>query len=147
MNIPRKFGFYSVKIISIFIISVLYFITGSIFSLLLDEAIPDEDPKQLSTLTLLLEVSIVFGVIGVVYYLNRIAIKKMPFFLDGLFGFEYSLVHDTASGMIVGYILYAYQDNLIDLLKELRVRYTSIQRDIVSYMRELYHNVMRKTVR
>ena len=136
MSIGHNIGFYSVKIISIFIISILYFITGSILSLVLDETIPTTEVRNESTLLLLTEVSIIFGIVGVVFYLNRILIKKMPFFLDGYFGFNYSLLHDAASGMIVGYILYAYQDKLIFKLKELRTRYTAIQNDIVQFVRK-----------
>ena len=135
MSIGHNIGFYSVKIISIFIVSILYFITGSILSLVLDETVPKTDVHTESTLLLLTEVSLIFGIVGVVFYLNRILIKKMPFFLDGYFGFNYSLLHDAASGMIVGYILYAYQDKLISKLKELRIRYTAIQNDIVQFVR------------
>ena len=141
MSIGHNIGFYSIKIISIFIVSVLYFITGSIFSLILDEAIPVTDVEKESTLMLLLEVSVVFGFIGVVFYLNRMMIKKMPFFLNGYFGFNYSLVHDAASGMIVGYILYAYQDKLIVKLKELRSRYMKIQEDILQFFQQTYRSV------
>jgi hypothetical protein len=141
MSIDRSVGFYSIKVISLFIVSILYFITGSIFSLLLDEAVPDNDPVQQSTVMLLTEVSIIFGVIGVVFYMNRMLIKKMPFFLDGYFGFQYSLLHDAASGMIVGYILYAYQDKLISKLKELRVRYTDIYDRVGRSIRNAYQSV------
>lgn len=142
MSIDRTVGFYSIKVVSLFIVSILYFITGSIFSLLLDEAVPDNDPVQQSTIMLLTEVSIIFGVIGVVFYMNRMLIKKMPFFLDGYFGFQYSLLHDAASGMIVGYILYAYQDKLISKLKELRVRYTDIYERISQSIRNAYHSLL-----
>jgi hypothetical protein len=141
MSIDRSVGFYSIKVISLFIVSILYFITGSIFSLLLDEAVPDNDPVQQSTVMLLTEVSIIFGVIGVVFYMNRMLIKKLPFFLDGYFGFRYSLLHDAASGMIVGYILYAYQDKLISKLKELRVRYTDIYDRVGRSIRNAYQSV------
>jgi len=108
---------------------------------MLDEAVPANDPVQQSTVMLLTEVSIIFGVIGVVFYMNRILIKKMPFFLDGLFGFQYSLLHDAASGMIVGYILYAYQDKLISKLKELRVRYTDVYERASQSIRSAYHSI------
>jgi hypothetical protein len=141
MSIDRSVGFYSIKVISLFIVSILYFITGSIFSVVLDEVVPANDPVQQSTIMLLAEVSIIFGVIGVVFYMNRMLIKKMPFFLDGYFGFRYSLLHDAASGMIVGYILYAYQDKLISKLKELRVRYTDIYDRVSQSVRSAYDSV------
>ena len=138
MSIENTIGFYSIKIISIFIVSILYFISGSIFSVLLNEAIPNDKPKELSTLRLLIEVSAIFGVIGIVFYFNRILIKRMPFFLDGLFGFKYSLLHDAASGMIVGYILYAYQDKLVEKLTELRLRYLNVQNKVVKHIKSIF---------
>ena len=141
MSIERSVGFYSIKVVSLFIVSILYFITGSIFSLLLDEGVPDNDPTQQSTIMLLIEVSAIFGIIGVVFYMNRMLIKKMPFLLDGYFGFRYSLIHEAASGMIVGYILYAYQDKLISKLKELRVRYMDIYDRAGQSIRSAYQSI------
>jgi hypothetical protein len=103
--------------------------------LILDETVPVTNVEKESTILLFTEASLIFGVIGVVFYLNRILIMKMPFFLDGYFGFNYSFLHDAASGMIVGYILYAYQDKLIAKLKELRSRYDAIQQDIIQFVR------------
>ena len=57
---------------------------------------------------------------------------KLPFFLDGYFGFRYSLLHDAASEMIVGYIL---------KLKELRVRYTDIHDRASQSIRSAYHSI------
>jgi hypothetical protein len=137
MSIEYTIGFYLIKVISIFIVSILYFISGSIFSVLLNEVIPDDKPQDLSSIQLLLEVSSIFGLIGIVFYFNRILIKKIPFFLDGLYGFKYSLLHEAAGGIIVGYILYAYQDKLVDKLTELRKRYLIVQTQIVKSVRSL----------
>ena len=43
--------------------------------------------------------------------------------------------------MIVGYILYAYQDKLITKLKELRVRYTDLYERASQSIRNAYHSV------
>ena len=64
----------------------------------------------------------IFGSIGVVFYVVRILIKRMPFFLDGVYGFKYSLLQEAAGGMIIGYTMYAYLHRLKALMDELERR-------------------------
>lgn len=120
----NKVGFYTVKIIAIFILSVVHLFVGGFLSILLDEAIPIENMEHHNLVILIIEVCCIFGIIGIVYYLFRITIKNMPFFLDGVYGFKYSLLQEVAGGIIIGYTLYAYQDKLVLLLKEIRTRVT-----------------------
>ena len=115
-------GFYTVKTISIFLLSVLYFMVGSTLSIMLNEAIPDKNLDELSTPYLILFLSVIFGCIGVVFYVLRNFIKRMPFFLDGYFGFKYSLLQEATGGLIVGYAMYAYLDKLKKLMDELSIR-------------------------
>jgi hypothetical protein len=49
----------------------------------------------------------------------------MPFFLDGIYGFKYSLLQEAAGGMIIGYTMYAYLDNLQNMMEEFRKRLRS----------------------
>jgi 4-hydroxybenzoate polyprenyltransferase len=123
MITQNTIGFYSVKIISIFIISILYFIVGFILSLLLNKFSPEQEKiEKLSTISLIIHISIIFGIIGISYYLLRINIKRMPFFLDGVYGFNYSLLKEASGGIIIGFILYNYLDKLKLLLDELKRR-------------------------
>ena len=115
-------GFYSVKIAAIFLISVLYFMVGSCLSLFLNEAIPEENLDELSTPLLIALLSLIFGSIGVVFYILRNMIKRMPFFLDGYYGFKYGMLREATGGLIIGYTMYAYLDKLKRLMKELSTR-------------------------
>lgn len=120
--------FYTVKIAAIFILSVVYFIVGSALSLLLNEALPEENLKEWSTAKLIALLGLVFGVIGVVFYGLRNLIKRMPFFLDGYYGFRYDMLREASGGIIVAYAMYAYLDRLHGMMDELAVRiraYTS----------------------
>jgi hypothetical protein len=115
-------GFYTVKITSIFLISILYFLVGSVLSILLNEMIPSESLEEIHTWKLVGLMGIIFGSIGVVFYVVRIMIKRMPFFLDGYYGFKYSILREAAGGIIVGYTMYAFLDKLKALMDELAKR-------------------------
>ena len=123
MTYSNTLGFYTTKIISIFIISIIYFIIGYFSSIILNDLLPEKDNiQQLSTFHLILLISTLFGIIGILYYFLRIAIKNMPFFLDSVYGFKYSLLRETSGGIIFAFILYTYLDKLQILLQELQYR-------------------------
>jgi hypothetical protein len=115
-------GFYTVKITAIFLLSVLYFVVGSVLSILLNEMIPDENLHELSTPYLMVLLSLIFGSIGVVFYVLRNMVKRMPFFLDGYYGFQYAMLREATGGLIIGYTMYAYLDKLKGLMKEFSAR-------------------------
>jgi hypothetical protein len=115
-------GFYTVKITSIFLISILYFLVGSVLSILLNEMIPSESLEEIQTWKLVSLMGLIFGSIGVVFYVVRIMIKRMPFFLDGYYGFKYSILREAAGGIIIGYTMYAFLNKLKGLMDELAKR-------------------------
>jgi H+/Cl- antiporter ClcA len=116
-------GFYTVKITAIFLLSVLYFVVGGALSLLLNETLPEENLHEWSTVQLMIHLSLVFGVIGVVFYVLRNLIKRMPFPLEGYYGFRYGLLREVTGGIIVAYVMYAYLDRLQAMMKELALRF------------------------
>ena len=115
-------GFYTVKVTAIFLMSVLYFIVGSVLSVLLNDAIPDKDLHMLSTPYLIALLSLIFGSIGVAFYILRNLVKHMPFFLDGYYGFKYSMLREATGGIIIGYVMYAYLEKLAAIMRELSSR-------------------------
>ena len=117
-------AFYSVKILSIIIVSAIYFICGTALSIFLDKIISDKDPKKSSTLRLIIEIAGIFGLIGIAYYGMRHFIKRISFPLDGLYGFKYSLLREASGGIIIGFILFTYQHKLEHMLIELQSRIT-----------------------
>ena len=128
---PHQTGFYSVKIASIFIISIFYFVVGALLSTLLNDFIPDENLQDMSTLSLMTLLGVIFGSIGVVFYALRHVIKRMPFFLDGYYGFKYYLLREAAGGLIVAYVMYAYLDKLKNLMVELGNRLRDGKQDLL----------------
>ncbi len=124
MKLQNKLGFYFIKIIAIFIMAILYFLSGSILSITVDNNIPIHNIQNISSLQLITYISIIFGIIAIVYYFLRITIKNIPFILNGLYGFNYLLLKEASGGIIFAFIMYSYQDKLKILLIELRDRLT-----------------------
>jgi hypothetical protein len=118
-------AFYSVKIMSIVIISIIYFFCGTALSVFLDIIISEEDPAKKSTIKLIAEIAGIFGIIGVAYYGMRHFIKYMPFPLDGMYNFKYKLLKEASGGVIISYILFTYQDKLKAMMIELQKRMTT----------------------
>jgi hypothetical protein len=118
-------AFYSVKIMSIVIISIIYFFCGTALSVFLDIIISEEDPAKKSTIKLTAEIAGIFGIIGVAYYGMRHFIKYMPFPLDGMYNFKYKLLKEASGGVIISYILFTYQDKLKAMMIELQKRMTT----------------------
>ena len=118
-------GFYIVKILSIFFVSLLYFIFGTGLSVFLEKIISKEDPKKKTFLKLVTEIACIFGVIAVLFYFMRIGVKRIPFFLDGLYGFKYSILKEISGGIIITYILFTTQIQLKQMVTELHIRINS----------------------
>lgn len=116
--LSETIGFYSVKASSIFIIGVSYFLLGTILSILLDELSPEGDYERMSTLELFLHISGMLGLIAVVFYFTRIGMKRIPFFMNGLYGFESSRLKEIGGGIIIAHTVYTYQTRLVGMMEE-----------------------------
>lgn len=114
----RTIGFYTVKSSAIFIMACVYFIAGSILSIGLDELIDTEKIKKESTFMIGVKIMGILGLIAVSYYFLRITIKRIPFFLDGLYGFDITRLEEFGGGIIIAYVIFMYQDRLHDIADE-----------------------------
>ena len=116
-------GFYFVKSFSIFLTSIYYFISGSSMSIVLNKIIPeDTDLKNKNTLQLILEVMVIFGLIGLGFYFIRVFVKNIPNPLEGLFSFQSSRLKEATGGVIIAYIIFTYQPKLQQKLSEIKKR-------------------------
>jgi hypothetical protein len=111
-------GFYTVKSSAIFIVAILYFIIGSTMSILLDRLSPDENYEEISTIELFFHISCMLGLIAVVFYFTRIGMKRIPFFMNGWYGFEASRLREIGGGIIIAHTVYTYQKRLVGMMEE-----------------------------
>lgn len=117
-------GFYAIKIIAIVYSSILYFLGGTLLSVMLDKIVPDTEPNNKSSLKLFLEIAGIISLIAIGYYIIRNMIQYIPFPLDKQYGFTYSLLKEASGGVIISYILFTYQDKLKAMMIELQKRIT-----------------------
>lgn len=118
-------GFYAIKIIAIVYSSILYFLGGTLLSVMLDKIVPDTEPNNKSSLKLFFEIAGIISLIAIGYYIIRNMIQYIPFPLDKQYGFTYSLLKEASGGVIISYILFTYQDKLKAMMIELQKRITT----------------------
>jgi hypothetical protein len=132
-DVYSKIGLYSVKSLSIFIISIYYLFFSSIMSIIIDNIIPHktyEELKQMSTIQIAVEISIIVGTIAVGYYLVRNLLSGGPLFFDkwffeGLYGYKHERLKEASTGgIVVGNVIFFFQDRLRKRLGEFSRRFT-----------------------
>jgi len=89
----------SIKMLDIGLLTIVYFTLGYIFSWLIDKIYSKFDPNTAPMKFLVfLEVCGQLFVIGVLVYILRNFIEKIPFPLEGIYGYQHSRVRELYSG-------------------------------------------------
>ena len=114
---------YTVKILVIFVSTIYYFIACSIFSILLNRIIPNAEISSLSNVALFAYISTIFGIISIGFYIIRRFVKRIPFPFDGISGYEHSKLKEASGGIIVGFMIFNFQDRLSDYVSEYKRRF------------------------
>ena len=85
--------FHAVRLLAVAYVSALTFAAAWLFSTLLDKVTPPHRPRH-SKLRVFLEICAQFGLIGVIGFLSRGLIKKIPFPVDGAAGYMHSRLNE-----------------------------------------------------
>lgn len=119
-----KIGFYSVKTFWIFLISIYYFIFGSLLSYNLNKYVvfDTENDKNKHFVTLFIEILIIFGIIGVGFYFIRIFVKNIPYPFNGFYDYDHTKLKEASGGVIIAYLIFSYQTKLTSKMTELKSR-------------------------
>ena len=114
-----------IKIFDIGYITAIYFVMGLICAMALDKIFGKYDTKSADEKPfwrILLEAVSYVWLLGVLAYFARNIAEHFPFPLDGVHGFQHSLVKELATGSIFMTILMFYSSNLQDRLRYLYSR-------------------------
>lgn len=118
-----------IKIIAIAFVTVVYSFGGFILTLFTDRYLihpfydrSDEELEKKTTEIHIGETTIILAVLGVVAYIGRNILQKIPFPLDGVYGFKYKDVKEVSSGALVLWILINYSPVLEKKIKIIRKR-------------------------
>lgn len=94
-----------IKCFAILYVSILYTFTGVIISNILKsyvfpKSLEEIDKQNQSQFKLIFEISIIFGILGIISFFGRNLVEYIPFPLDKHYGFDYSRVQNLTSNLV-----------------------------------------------
>lgn len=129
----RELLMRTLKLIDITTLSVIYTAIAIIFSVVLDKIIGPFDEnytKNKWTITLIFEICLNIGIISIAAYIIRNLVELIPFPFEGVGaigdfkGFEHKKVKELGGGVIYGFLLFFYQNNLKSKINHVIKRFT-----------------------
>lgn len=126
-------GFYAVKSLSIFLVTIYYFIFCGMMSIGINNLVPHQTEAQLQqmpTLRLAVSICVIVGSLAVGYYLVRNLLSGGPllfdqWFFEGWYGYKHSMLREAATGgIVVATVIFYFQDRLKFRLAEFSRRFT-----------------------
>jgi hypothetical protein len=117
-----KLSFLLVKLLGISFVTTLYFSLGFLAAKGLDFFLKDFDEKAESkkpTWQVFLEIIVRLCGLGILIYIARNLVERIPFPLNGVAGFEYLRLKELHSEFIFTIPLFIFHENFISKLKSL----------------------------
>lgn len=127
----------ALKFLDIFLLSTYYFVIGFFIASSIDFIIgkfSSQDDKEKPTWILFLEAIWYTFVLSIIFYIIRNIIERIPFPLDGLYGFQHSRVKERSGDVIFVFILFYFQEYYIKKLHFLHNRLV----DEATYIKQKY---------
>ena len=122
--------FVTAKIIDIGFVSIYYLIFGLCCAFIFDTILGkfnEQEYDKKSTAIILLELLLHFFIIGIVIYIIRNIIERIPSPVEGIGGFEHIRLKEIGGGVIGTTILIGFQKNLQDKLKYCHKRFSMLE--------------------
>jgi hypothetical protein len=121
-----------IKSLAIVYITVIYAIGGVWLAALADQKIirsyhhtPEED-EEISTGKHFWETIIILSVLGVLAYVGRNVLQKIPFPLNGVLGFDYMRVPEVVTGGLLGWTIFIFSGVLDKKIKIINERLSNL---------------------
>lgn len=125
MTWQRDITLRSIKVLDIGYIAAIYFTLAFFLSTWVDMKLGAFDPKEQEhkpTYQLVFECIFHIYLVGVLVYIVRNLVEKIPFPLDGVQGFIHLKVKELTNATVFVFIFLLYQKNLRDRLDYIRTR-------------------------
>lgn len=121
---------YVIKIIAIIYVSIIYGIISLSVTQILDKHVFHSelillDKKVIEETSLqnfVLHTVLIVGVFGVVSYIFRNIIQRIPFPLDGWYKFDYMRVKEVSSGAVFTTILFAFSETIYKRYAQIKMK-------------------------
>jgi hypothetical protein len=120
-----KATFLFAKLLDIGLVTVYYFFIGFVLSALIDDQLgdfSDENYEKTSTLWIVLEIVTHLFALGIVSYVIRNVIERIPYPLEGYGGFHHIRLKEIQGGIVLSFVLLFFQKNLNDKILYLKKR-------------------------
>ena len=120
-----KAAFLIAKLLDIGLVTVYYFFIGFVLSALIDDALGEfntDNYKNTSTLWIVLEIIIHLFSLGILSYVMRNLIERIPYPLEGYGGFHHIRLKEIQGGIVLSFVLLFFQKNLNDKILFLKKR-------------------------
>ena len=104
----------SIKLLDISLLGIYYLFGGIIVSLMIDKLFPEFDESvysQKSSIEIFLEICLNISSMMIVVYILRNIVERIPFPLDGLFGYDHSRVIEIKGGILIAFAVITFQHN------------------------------------
>jgi hypothetical protein len=111
MNLEFLFA----KILDIGVVTIYYFILGILISFAIDMYLGDfkeDDYKDTSSAFIFAEICAHLFILGVVSYVLRNIVERIPFPLEGFGGFTHYRLKERHGGIVLTFVLFFFQSNL-----------------------------------
>ena len=120
-----KAAFIVAKLLDIGLVTVYYFFIGFVLSALIDDALGEfntDNYKNTSTLWIVLEIIVHLFSLGILSYVMRNLIERIPYPLEGYGGFHHIRLKEIQGGIVLSFVLLFFQKNLNDKILYLKKR-------------------------
>jgi len=118
-------AFLIAKILDISLVSVYYFSVAFIASAFIDKGLGKFDEKayaKVSTLQISAEILLHLIFLGVLSYVLRNIVERIPFPLEGFGGFQHVRLKENQGGVVLSFMLLFFQNNLTAKIQYLHKR-------------------------
>jgi len=132
---PYTVSFLSAKIIDIGLVSVYYLIFGLFIAFLFDTVLGNFNEKEYDKKSIgiiLGELVLHFFIIGVVVYILRNIIERLPSPVEGIGGFQHKRLKEIGGGVIGTTILIGFQKYLQDKINYCKKRFVTLETTVLS---------------
>ena len=110
-------GFYAVKHAGIIYANVLYFIVAASLSGILGN-LDKRATRVFTNMSPSLHALLLIVIISLVGYYSRKIVKRIPFPLNGMYGFDYYKTKEIQGGVVIAFSIFSMQDALSHTIRE-----------------------------
>lgn len=118
--------FLFAKILDIGLVTIYYFIIGIIISFALDKYVGQFDEakyKDTSSWVIFGEICAHLFILGVISYVLRNIVERIPYSLEGFGGFTHFRLKERHGGIVLAFVLFFFQSNLNAKIMYLKNRF------------------------